>query len=137
MRCPDTDRLIDFLNEARPDAELEAHLHGCPSCQADLHLLREIPVALRPETRVPEHLDRRVLDDIAHFDPAAEGGGAPAVQIAISAVLGAITILMALVIPGSLGAGNPVRALLLVAVAALLACRVQIRVGKNPELASP
>ena len=107
MNCPDIDRLIDFLAKGGPEAELEAHLQACPSCRADLQLLREIPAAVLPEMEVPDILVQRVLDETAPLRVLPEGHRVPAAQVAAGILLGVLTTFGTLVATGSGGGGGP------------------------------
>jgi len=136
MSCPDINRLIDFLVEDRPDSELEAHLEQCVSCQADFRLLREIPVALRPEIEVPERLVRRVMAGIPLPENHLEKRQIPASQVLGSGLLGTLTTISALVAIGSGGTGDPADMLLFSLAVGSVASLVQIRFGW-PELSEP
>ncbi len=135
MNCPDINRLIDFQADDRPDAELEAHLAECASCQADLQLLREISAALRPEIEVPERLDQRVM---AGFPPLPEDNlerrQVPAAHVVGSGALGAFTTIAALVATGSAGTGSPADLLLFSVAVGLVASGVRTRVGRRSRL---
>jgi len=64
MACPDLERLIDFYSNPDADPEVDDHLESCPTCQADLTILRRIGEAYRAEIEVPESLVQRVLADL-------------------------------------------------------------------------
>ncbi len=134
MNCPDINRLIDFQADDRPDAELEAHLLGCASCQADLQLLREIPAALRPEIEVPERLDQRVMAGFPQLEDNLERRQVPAAHVVGSGMLGALTTIALLVATGSAGTGSPTDLLLFSVGVGLVASGVRIGVKRRSRL---
>ena len=106
MSCPDINRLIDLSAAELRDSELETHLEYCPSCGAEFRLIREIPVALRPDIDVPEALILRVMADISGAGPSRETDSVPVLQVFGAGVLGTITALITLGATGSASTGN-------------------------------
>ena len=134
MSCPDVSRLIDLLGDPESDVELLAHLEGCPSCQAEFRLIREIPAAFRPGLEVPEALVQRVMAGIAVSTPSSERPRVPAVQVLAAGVLGSITAAAAILATGSGGTGHPLDLLLFSLGVGLVASVVQSRRSGGSEL---
>jgi len=134
MSCPDINRLIDFLGDGRPDADLEAHLEECPSCQADFRLLRELPAAFRPEIEVPEQLVQRVMAELALAGLSPERHQTPALQVLGSGLLGSLTAVSVITATGSGSAGDPIDLLLFAFAVGLAAGVVHIWLGGESAL---
>jgi len=134
MSCPDINRLIDLLGDPQSDVELLAHLEGCPSCQVEYRLIREIPAAFRPEIEVPEALVQRVLADIALTTPPPERTRVPALQLLTGGVLGSITAVAAILATGLGGTGRPLDLLLFSLGVGLIAGVAQSRESRPVEL---
>jgi hypothetical protein len=107
MKCPDINQYLDALIEGESGPGLEAHLRGCPSCQEMYRLLTDLRAALRPEEDVPDFLIQRVLDDLPRYATAPAANRIPSGQILGSGVLGAVSVLAALVITGSASVTDP------------------------------
>ena len=65
------DRLMDYLEDALPPeehAELEAHVTGCPLCQAFLASYRDTPRVLRDATLAapPPDLAKLLVEFVRH-----------------------------------------------------------------------
>ncbi len=113
MSCPDTNRLIDLRNDELGDLELRAHLQQCPTCRAELRIIREITAAFRPEIAVPQSLVRRTMAGILLQKDTPR---ARALHAAAAVALGTLTAAATTVVTGSTDSGGPL-ALLLFSVA--------------------
>jgi hypothetical protein len=104
--CPDTNRLVDSLEEETLDLELMAHLRECASCRMELRIIRAIPQAMKARGPVPEYLVRRTMLAIsAAADPPAREMPTP-LHVVSAGVLGAITAAVAVIGTGAVeGAG--------------------------------
>ena len=91
MSCPDIDHLIDLAAGTRTDAELQAHVESCPTCRGDLLLIRELPVAFRPELEIPDPLVPRIMADIGVLRAREESRRGTRTQIMGTAILGSLT----------------------------------------------
>ncbi len=109
MSCPDTNQLINLRNDELGDLELRAHLQQCPTCRAELRLIREISAAFRPEIAVPQSLVRRT---IAGIPLQKDHPRARALHAAAAAALGTLTAAATIVVTGSRDSGGPLALLI-------------------------
>ena len=105
MNCPDTDRLVDLLHADTPDMELLGHVQSCPSCRAELRLVRAIPGTFQPQIQVSERLIRRTVAALDNPTEARRDGGTT--HMFVAAFLGAATIGATLAVTGVAAVGSP------------------------------
>ena len=136
MSCPDINRLIDLLGADQEDTEVEKHLEECPSCQASVRLLRELPAAFRPEIELPDHLVQGVMDGLSQAEISTEPYRPPGLQVLGSGLLGSLTAISVIVATDSRSAGNPVDLLLFALAVGLTACVIHLWLEGGPRAAT-
>jgi len=138
MKCPDIDRLTDFVKRgAGRDPELDGHLQCCQRCQEETALIEQLfDLARNPVKEVPDALNQQALDRIQVARQAEEPSvldQVPVRQLVAAGVLGFLTAFLAMATSGSAGSSGPAVVLGFPLILGSAAVVLRIRASHSPD----
>lgn len=120
MSCPDLERLLSVVVDGVVDPEADAHVRSCATCGGTLRLVRGMRAAYRPEMSLPDSLiESRVEWVLSELGAPEHGRSATPWELAVTGTLAFLTVLVTLIVTGSMGSGGVWGPALLCVVSAL------------------